>query len=608
MALHLYYAFGLGMTMTLLSCSLSFPEYSFKVFPVHNCPMNKEAWDKSSDRLKCNKTHGYHCVPNRQLTALIEFCYPRGEKILFQEGNCLELAGSGILNHVPCRKILSTGCPDNFYFGNEIYKYPTCLAINTTLGCFVGDLQCINSSLALKYNVSEQSSTTEPMRKSTNNNSKDSVLLLIDLTTSRQNSTTEPMTNSSDINLSSLLIENNTFYKNSTIEETASLTNSENSIVTLIVLAILLFVTTASLVLVIFKRNTIKHGISKCLRKCKLGSTDINKDNCHNHIMEEGVPIYKNPETINYSRDENGELYYAEPDEFYSVYTYDVEKYLEPEPRRKTVKDDKLSSVSDDGTVFEAYLNENQLNEVKSCTNHPDENTSADSNQILTIDLYNNHPEDADIYEMEPELEARNVESCTCTDHTDENTRVNSKTIKILDDSQNNHSELSSTPFNNGHSDNSDKIEPTPKPRLRYVEVVIDNPKEKTDADSNKIKITIDSQNIQPEHDDTSYSPDEIDQQHKTNCSHGQHLPQEQPAREKDVCMHHHYSDVHTDDRKQTLKNNIQSHPSEDSNNDHTERTNEENISVSIEDTFEIVDVPDKDTTDPEHATGCVIA
>lgn len=65
---------------------LQFPEYSFKVFPVNKCPMNKEAWDKSSDRLKCTKTHGYHCVPNSQLTSLIEFCYPRGEKILFQEG------------------------------------------------------------------------------------------------------------------------------------------------------------------------------------------------------------------------------------------------------------------------------------------------------------------------------------------------------------------------------------------------------------------------------------------------------------------------------------------------------------------------------------------
>lgn len=53
--------------------------------------------------------------------------------------------------------------------------------------------------------------------------------------------------------------------------------------------------------------------------------------------------------------------------------------------------------------------------------------------------------------------------------------------------------------------------------------------------------------------------------------------------------MHHHCSDVHADDRKQTLKNIIQPHPSTDPNNDHTERTNEENnISVSIEDTFEI--------------------
>lgn len=53
--------------------------------------------------------------------------------------------------------------------------------------------------------------------------------------------------------------------------------------------------------------------------------------------------------------------------------------------------------------------------------------------------------------------------------------------------------------------------------------------------------------------------------------------------------MYHHCSDVHADDRKQTLKNNIQTHPSKDPNNDHTERTNEENnISVSIEDTFEI--------------------
>lgn len=61
-------------------------DYTFKVYPVVKCPMNKEAWNLSSIRMNCNKTHGYHCVPNKGLTSLIEFCYPRGESILFQEG------------------------------------------------------------------------------------------------------------------------------------------------------------------------------------------------------------------------------------------------------------------------------------------------------------------------------------------------------------------------------------------------------------------------------------------------------------------------------------------------------------------------------------------
>lgn len=36
-------------------------------------------------------------------------------------GNCLELAGNGILNQVSC-KTFSSGCPDRFFFSNELYK------------------------------------------------------------------------------------------------------------------------------------------------------------------------------------------------------------------------------------------------------------------------------------------------------------------------------------------------------------------------------------------------------------------------------------------------------------------------------------------------------
>ncbi|XP_061179348.1 uncharacterized protein LOC133187972 [Saccostrea echinata] len=104
--------------------------------------MSKEEWDAAWTRLKCNETHGYHCVPDKNMTSLIEFCYIRGSKLPFEKGNCLELAADGILNHYPCENSFPCGCPDRFFFSNEIYKYPKCLQINQELGCFHADIQC----------------------------------------------------------------------------------------------------------------------------------------------------------------------------------------------------------------------------------------------------------------------------------------------------------------------------------------------------------------------------------------------------------------------------------------------------------------------------------
>lgn len=70
------------MNSILFQCA----EYSFEVFHVKNCPMSKESWETASTRLKCNSTHGYHCVPNKQFTSLIEFCYPKGPRFPFEAG------------------------------------------------------------------------------------------------------------------------------------------------------------------------------------------------------------------------------------------------------------------------------------------------------------------------------------------------------------------------------------------------------------------------------------------------------------------------------------------------------------------------------------------
>ena len=47
--------------------------------------------------------------------------------ILYDEGNCLELAADGILNHVHCNTTFACGCPNGFYFSNEIYKCMLCM-------------------------------------------------------------------------------------------------------------------------------------------------------------------------------------------------------------------------------------------------------------------------------------------------------------------------------------------------------------------------------------------------------------------------------------------------------------------------------------------------
>lgn len=218
--------FCLVLALTLLSCFSSLPYYEFKVIPVETCPLNKEAWNNSSVRLRCNNTGLYYCLPNTDLTSLIEFCYPRGGRQLFQEGNCLELAGAGYLNHVPCMKTFLSGCPDSFYFGDEIYKYPNCLTINVDLRCFESDTQCINS---------RQNTTT------------------------KLNSSKEHLENFTEniLECSTILVGNNTVELNCSIEQTEAVTriSFKNSYVLVIALSIALIITVLVLTVIFRKRN-----------------------------------------------------------------------------------------------------------------------------------------------------------------------------------------------------------------------------------------------------------------------------------------------------------------------------------------------------------------
>lgn len=49
--------------------------YEFPVFTTESCPRTLTEWNEQSTALNCNQTNAYMCVPNENITELLEFCY-----------------------------------------------------------------------------------------------------------------------------------------------------------------------------------------------------------------------------------------------------------------------------------------------------------------------------------------------------------------------------------------------------------------------------------------------------------------------------------------------------------------------------------------------------
>lgn len=47
----------------------------FPVYSTKFCPRNQREWNKRSSDINCTKNNGYMCLPNKELTELLEFCY-----------------------------------------------------------------------------------------------------------------------------------------------------------------------------------------------------------------------------------------------------------------------------------------------------------------------------------------------------------------------------------------------------------------------------------------------------------------------------------------------------------------------------------------------------
>lgn len=59
--------------------------YKFPVYTTESCPKSNAEWLERSSSLQCNATNGYMCIPNEEITVLLEFCY-HVQKTLIPKG------------------------------------------------------------------------------------------------------------------------------------------------------------------------------------------------------------------------------------------------------------------------------------------------------------------------------------------------------------------------------------------------------------------------------------------------------------------------------------------------------------------------------------------
>lgn len=54
---------------------MSASKYVYQVHPTKSCPKNRNEMDERSLALNCTESNGYTCLPNENITVLLEFCY-----------------------------------------------------------------------------------------------------------------------------------------------------------------------------------------------------------------------------------------------------------------------------------------------------------------------------------------------------------------------------------------------------------------------------------------------------------------------------------------------------------------------------------------------------
>lgn len=119
---------------------ISLDGYAFPVYTTESCPTSQAEWNERSTALNCTQSNAYMCVPDENISKLLEFCYSLPQ-IQIQKGFCMLLnKNNSTVDSYDCRH-LSVGCPTSNNQSHEVLKYRSCFIIVN--GCFVAEPTCV---------------------------------------------------------------------------------------------------------------------------------------------------------------------------------------------------------------------------------------------------------------------------------------------------------------------------------------------------------------------------------------------------------------------------------------------------------------------------------
>ena len=110
------------------------------MYTTESCPRNKTEWDERSAVFYCQGKSSYACLPNENITELLEFCYPL-PRLAIHQGRVLSNHAKYVRNHLNFHSLFGVCSPFiytvlTFVLNFRILMFSICHALESIYNQF----------------------------------------------------------------------------------------------------------------------------------------------------------------------------------------------------------------------------------------------------------------------------------------------------------------------------------------------------------------------------------------------------------------------------------------------------------------------------------------